>query len=73
MCLVVRREGRRMGHYVHLGTGNYNPRTARHYTDLSYFTSRANITRDVAQLFNTLTGFGHSPRFRHLLVAQVGR
>jgi polyphosphate kinase len=69
MCLVVRREGRRMGHYVHLGTGNYNPRTARHYTDLSYFTSRANITRDVAQLFNTLTGFGHSPRFRHLLVA----
>jgi polyphosphate kinase len=69
MCLVVRREGRRMVHYAHLGTGNYNPRTARLYTDLSYFTVRTNITRDVAHLFNTLTGFGRSPRFRHLLVA----
>lgn len=69
MCLVVRREGRRMIHYSHLGTGNYNPRTARYYTDLSFFTSRPPITRDVAQLFNSLTGFGRSPRFRHLLVA----
>ena len=69
MCLVVRREGRRMQHYAHLGTGNYNPRTARYYTDLSFFTSRANVTGDVAKLFNTLTGFGRSPRFRHLLVA----
>jgi len=69
MCLVVRREGRRMVHYAHLGTGNYNPRTARYYTDLSYFTTRATITRDVAHLFNALTGFGRSPRFRHLLVA----
>jgi polyphosphate kinase len=69
MCLVVRREGRRMMHYAHLGTGNYNPRTARYYTDLSFFTSRAYITRDVARLFNTLTGFGRSPRFRHLFVA----
>ncbi len=69
MCLVVRREGRRLVHYVHLGTGNYNPRTARLYTDLSYFTARTNITRDAAQLFNTLTGFGRSPRFRHLCVA----
>ncbi len=69
MCLVVRREGRRMMHYVHLGTGNYNPRTARLYTDLSFFTARAHLTRDVAQLFNTLTGFGRSPRFRHLVVA----
>ncbi len=69
MCLVVRREGRRMRHYAQLGTGNYNPRTARYYTDLSHFTARADITRDVAQLFNTLTGFGRSPKFRHLLVA----
>ena len=69
MCLVVRREGRRMVHYAHLGTGNYNPKTARVYTDLSYFTSRTPITRDVAQLFNTLTGFGRSPRFGELLVA----
>ena len=69
MCLVVRREGRRMRHYAHLGTGNYNPRTARYYTDLSHFTARADITHDVGQLFNTLTGFGRSPKFRHLLVA----
>ncbi len=69
MCLIVRREGRRMVHYAHLGTGNYNPRTARYYTDLSFFTSRPHLTRDVAQLFNTLTGFGRSPRFRHLFVA----
>lgn len=69
LCLVVRREGRRMRHYAHLGTGNYNPRTARYYTDLSYFTSRPHLTGDVAQVFNTLTGFGRSPHLRHLLVA----
>jgi polyphosphate kinase len=69
LCLVVRREGRRMRHYAHLGTGNYNPRTARLYTDLSLFTSRTNVTGDVAQLFNLLTGYGRSPHFKHLLVA----
>ncbi|MFI5356738.1 MAG: polyphosphate kinase 1 [Opitutales bacterium] len=69
LCLVVRQEGRRMRHYAHLGTGNYNPRTAKLYTDLSCFTSRANITGDAANLFNALTGFGRSPVFRHLLVA----
>ncbi len=69
MCLVVRREGRRMMQYAHLGTGNYNQRTARFYTDLSFFTTRTIITRDVARLFNTLTGVGRSPHFRHLLVA----
>jgi polyphosphate kinase len=69
MCLVVRREGRRMRHYAHLGTGNYNPRTARYYTDLSHFTARTDLTGDVAHLFNALTGFGRSPKFRHLLVA----
>jgi len=69
MCLVVRREGRRMRHYAHLGTGNYNPRTARYYTDLSFFTARADITRDAAHLFNTLTGFGRSPRFSRFITA----
>ncbi len=69
LCLVVRSEGRTMKNYAHLGTGNYNPRTARLYTDLSYFTSRKDITGDVAQLFNTLTGFGRTQRFRNLLVA----
>jgi polyphosphate kinase len=69
LCLVVRREGKRMRHYAHLGTGNYNPKTARLYTDLSYFTSRVNITEDIAQLFNALTGYGRSPNFKHLIVA----
>jgi polyphosphate kinase len=67
--LVVRREARGMRRYVHLGTGNYNPRTARLYTDLSYFTAREEITSDVANLFNSLTGFSRAPSFNHLLVA----
>jgi len=67
--LVVRQEGTVMRRYAHLGTGNYNPRTARLYTDLSYFTSRVEITTDVANLFNSLTGFSRSPEFIHLLVA----
>jgi polyphosphate kinase len=69
LCLVVRLEGQTMKHYAHLGTGNYNQRTARFYTDLSLFTSSPSLTRDIAQLFNTLTGLGRSPSFRHLLVA----
>jgi polyphosphate kinase len=69
LCLVVRSEGKTMKNYAHLGTGNYNPRTARLYTDLSYFTSRKDITSDVAQLFNTLTGFGRTQRFRNIVVA----
>jgi polyphosphate kinase len=69
MCLVVRHEGKGMRHYAHLGTGNYNPRTARLYTDLSYFTTREAITADMALLFNSLTGFSLNPSFSHLLVA----
>jgi polyphosphate kinase len=68
-CLVVRREGQELRRYVHLGTGNYNPKTARLYTDLSLFTCRVDLTGEVAQLFNTLTGHGRTPEFRRLLVA----
>ncbi|AHF92139.1 polyphosphate kinase [Opitutaceae bacterium TAV5] len=68
--LVVRREpGGRLRRYVHLGTGNYNPKTARLYTDLSYFTAREDITSDAADLFNSLTGFSRAPEFARLLVA----
>jgi polyphosphate kinase len=67
--LVVRREERGLRHYAHLGTGNYNPRTARLYTDLSLFTAREDLTADAAQLFNTLTGYNRAPEFRRLLVA----
>ncbi|GAB5561886.1 MAG: polyphosphate kinase 1 [Synoicihabitans sp.] len=67
--LVVRREGKKLRRYVHLGTGNYNPKTARLYTDLSLFTCRSDITEDVANTFNTLTGFSLHPEFERLLVA----
>lgn len=70
--LVVRREGGALRRYVHLGTGNYNPNTARLYTDLSLFTAKEGITADVANLFNSLTGFSRSPSFNHLLVAPFG-
>src|ERR1019366_1789589 len=63
--LVVRREGGGLHRYVHLGTGNYNPKTARLYTDLRFFTCREHLTAEIAQLFNTLTGFGRSPVFKH--------
>jgi polyphosphate kinase len=68
-CLVVRREGGELRRYLHLGTGNYNPKTARLYTDFSLLTCREHLGAEVAQLFNALTGLGRTPEFRHLLVA----
>lgn len=67
--LVVRREKEVLQRYVHLGTGNYNPKTARLYTDLSLFSADPKITAEVAALFNTLTGFSREHPFSKLLVA----
>jgi polyphosphate kinase len=67
--LVVRREGDELRRYVHLGTGNYNILTARTYEDYGLFTADPEISADVADLFNFLTGFAHPQPFRKLLVA----
>jgi polyphosphate kinase len=69
MCMVVRREGETIRRYVHLGTGNYNPTTARLYTDLGLFTSNEEIGADVSDLFNHLTGYSAKKSYRKLLVA----
>jgi polyphosphate kinase len=68
-ALVVRREHGGIRRYVHIGTGNYHPRTARLYTDAGLFTCRPEIAADVSDLFNYLTGFGRPQRYRKLLVA----
>jgi polyphosphate kinase len=69
MTLVVRREGDGLRRYAHIGTGNYHAATARLYEDVGIFTADEEITADVADLFNYITGFGRPRRFRKLLVA----
>ncbi|MGZ9160898.1 MAG: polyphosphate kinase 1 [Candidatus Limnocylindrales bacterium] len=68
-ALVVRREGTGLRRYVHIGTGNYNPKTARLYVDLGLLTVRPEIGADVTDLFNVLTGLSRQRTFRRLLVA----
>jgi polyphosphate kinase len=67
--LVVRREGDGVRRYVHVGTGNYHPKTARLYTDFGLFTCDEAIGEDVAQVFNELTGYSRNVSHRKLLVA----
>ncbi|HEX6689306.1 MAG TPA: polyphosphate kinase 1 [Solirubrobacterales bacterium] len=67
--LVARREGDRVREYVHIGTGNYNPTTARLYTDLGLFTADPEIGADVAEMFNFLTGYGRPAQYRKVLVS----
>lgn len=69
MLLVTRREGRQLRRYGHLSTGNYNPRTARLYTDLSYLTANAEITADMDGVFNHLASQNRPPRLRQLMLA----
>jgi polyphosphate kinase len=70
-ALVVRREGRGLRSYVHIGTGNYNPKTARVYTDLGLLSDDSSLVADVTDLFNVLTGVARKDSYRRLLVAPV--
>jgi polyphosphate kinase len=67
--LVARREGDAVRHYVHIGTGNYHPTTARLYTDLGLFTTDPQIGADVAEMFNFITGYGRPADYRKVLVS----
>jgi len=69
ITLVVRREGMRIQHYVHVGTGNYNPNTARAYEDVSLLSADQLLGADITELFNLLTGYSRQNRYRKLLVA----
>ncbi|MED5164789.1 MAG: polyphosphate kinase 1, partial [Cyanobacteriota bacterium] len=67
--LVVRKEKERLRSYVHIGTGNYNSKTSRLYTDLGLLSARPELSQDLVELFNYLTGFSKQQSFRRLLVA----
>ncbi|WP_272458456.1 polyphosphate kinase 1 [Polyangium jinanense] len=70
--LVVRREKDKLRRYVHLSTGNYNPHTARLYTDFGLFTANRELGEDVTSLFNLLTGYSAPPKWNRLVVAPLG-
>ena len=71
LCLVVRQEADGVQRYVHTGTGNYNPETAKIYTDLGLFTADPEIVADVSDIFNYLTGYSNQREFKALVVAPV--
>ena len=72
LCLVVRNDGGKLNRYVHIGTGNYNPKTARHYEDYGLLTTDPKIGDDVASLFNHLSGYGVQGEYNRLIVAPKG-
>jgi polyphosphate kinase len=69
ICLIVRRTADGLRRYVHLGTGNYNERTARAYTDFGLMTTSEAIAEDAAAFFNALTGYSDPPRLKRLVMA----
>lgn len=71
-ALVVRREGSTIKRYCHIGTGNYNPKTARLYEDVGLLTAAPDIGADLTDLFNTLTGYSRKKEYRNILVAPHG-
>jgi polyphosphate kinase len=70
--LVVRQEGGRLRRYAHVGTGNYNPKTARLYEDFGLFTANEDVCADLTDLFNALTGYSRQTSYRSLMVAPYG-
>lgn len=71
VALVVRQEAEEIRRYVHIGTGDYNPKTARLYTDIGLLSCREELGADLSELFNYLTGYSRQTRYRKLLVAPV--
>ncbi len=71
-ALVVREEGDSIRHYCHVGTGNYNPKTARIYEDIGLLSASPELGADLAELFNYLTGYSRQTEYRQLLVAPAG-
>jgi len=71
LCLIVRQEGDGIQRYAHTSTGNYNPDTAKVYTDLGYFTADPETVSDVSDVFNYLTGYSNQKEYRAMLVAPV--
>jgi polyphosphate kinase len=69
VTLVVRREGGHIQHYLHVGTGNYNPSTARAYEDVSLLSADSDLGADVTEVFNLLTGYSRQTHYRKLMVA----
>jgi polyphosphate kinase len=72
ICLIVRRTPQGLRRYVHLGTGNYNERTARVYTDFGLMTTSPAVAEDVAAVFSALTGYSDPPRLKKLVMAPTG-
>ena len=72
LSLVIRQEGDQLRRYCHVGTGNYNPKTARYYEDLGLLTARPQVGEDLSQLFNLLSGYASEPTYKSLLTSPVG-
>ncbi|MEZ7826574.1 MAG: RNA degradosome polyphosphate kinase [Aquiluna sp.] len=72
LSLVIRQEGDKLRRYCHIGTGNYNPKTARYYEDLGLLTARESVGADLTQLFNQLSGFSTEPGYTSILTSPVG-